>query len=86
GGVAWFPYGHNINLKAFFTNINSKPATGDSYNYNQYRCSGSCTSTELLNLRRDDRSLLVVLSRVRENPAHCAPARPLARSVVSCRS
>lgn len=37
GGVAWFPYGHNINLKAFFTNINAKPVTGDSVSYNQYQ-------------------------------------------------
>ncbi|HET7544132.1 MAG TPA: hypothetical protein VFK05_29875 [Polyangiaceae bacterium] len=37
GGLGWFPYGHNINLKAFFTNINAKPATGDSHSYNQFQ-------------------------------------------------
>jgi hypothetical protein len=37
GGLAYFPYGHNINLKAFFTNINAKPNTGDSHSYNQFQ-------------------------------------------------
>ena len=37
GGLGWFPYGHNINLKAFFTNINAKPAMGDSHSYNQFQ-------------------------------------------------
>ncbi|MEI9940984.1 MAG: porin [Pseudomonadota bacterium] len=37
GGLAYFPYGHNINLKAFFTNINDKPATGDSRSYNEFQ-------------------------------------------------
>jgi len=37
GGLAYFPYGHNINLKAFFTNINAKPAVGDSHSYNQFQ-------------------------------------------------
>lgn len=40
GGVAFFPYGHNINLKAFFTNINAKPAMGDSHSYNQFQLQG----------------------------------------------
>jgi len=37
GGLAYFPYGHNINLKAFYTNINAKPAVGDSRSYNQFQ-------------------------------------------------
>jgi hypothetical protein len=37
GGVSYFPYGHNINLKAMFTNINAKPAMGDSHSYNQFQ-------------------------------------------------
>jgi len=37
GGVGWFPYSHNINLKAFFTSINAKPAMGDSYSYKQWQ-------------------------------------------------
>jgi hypothetical protein len=37
GGVAWFPYAHNVNLKAFFTNINAKPGAGDSHSYNQFQ-------------------------------------------------
>ena len=40
GGLAYFPYGHNVNLKAFFTNINAKPATGDSHSYNQFQLQG----------------------------------------------
>jgi len=37
GGLAYFPYGHNINLKAFYTNIKDKPNTGDSRSYNQFQ-------------------------------------------------
>ncbi|HKO51327.1 MAG TPA: hypothetical protein VJV79_26640 [Polyangiaceae bacterium] len=40
GGVAWFPYAHNVNLKAFFTNINAKPNMGDSHSYNQFQLQG----------------------------------------------
>jgi hypothetical protein len=40
GGVAWFPYAHNVNLKAFFTNINAKPPMGDSHSYNQFQLQG----------------------------------------------
>jgi len=40
GGVGWFPYGHNINLKAFFTTINAKPAVGDSHTYQQAQLQG----------------------------------------------
>ena len=35
GGLAYFPYGHNVNLKAFYTNIKDKPNVGDSHSYNQ---------------------------------------------------
>ncbi|HYP99636.1 MAG TPA: hypothetical protein VER96_13270 [Polyangiaceae bacterium] len=37
GGLGWFPYGHNINLKAFFTNINSKTPPAPSHSYNQFQ-------------------------------------------------
>jgi len=37
GGLAYFPFGHAINVKAFFTNIKEKPATGDSHSYNQFQ-------------------------------------------------
>ena len=40
GGVGWFPYGHNINLKAFFTTIDDKPAMGDSHTYQQAQLQG----------------------------------------------
>jgi hypothetical protein len=40
GGVGWFPYGHNINLKAFFTTINDKPGAGDSHTYQQAQLQG----------------------------------------------
>ena len=38
GGLAYFPYGHNVNLKAFYTNIKDKPnGAGDSHSYNQFQ-------------------------------------------------
>jgi hypothetical protein len=40
GGLAYFPYGHNINLKAFLTNINAKSAEDVSHSYNQFQLQG----------------------------------------------
>jgi hypothetical protein len=40
GGVAWFPYAHNLNVKAFFTNINNKPGMGESHSFNQFQLQG----------------------------------------------
>jgi hypothetical protein len=39
GGLAWFPHAHNVNLKAFVTNINAKPAVAanPSHSYNQFQ-------------------------------------------------
>jgi hypothetical protein len=37
GGIAYWPYGHTINLKAFYTNVNNKPAVGDSHSSNQFQ-------------------------------------------------
>ena len=36
GGLAYWPYGHTINLKAFYTHIANKPPMGDSRGYNQF--------------------------------------------------
>jgi hypothetical protein len=40
GGLAFWPYGHTINLKAFYTRITDKPDVGDSYGYNQFQLQG----------------------------------------------
>jgi hypothetical protein len=40
GGLAYFPYGHNFNVKAFYTNVNNKPAVGDSHSSNQLQLQG----------------------------------------------
>lgn len=37
GGLAIWPYGHTINVKAMFTHIDVKPAVGDSHGYNQFQ-------------------------------------------------
>jgi len=36
-GVAYWPYGHNINLKAFYTRATYKPVAGDSLGQNQFQ-------------------------------------------------
>ena len=37
GGLAYFPYGHNINVKAMFTNINIKTPPADAVSQNQFQ-------------------------------------------------
>jgi hypothetical protein len=40
GGLAFWPSGHNANLKAFYTHITQKPDTGDSLSFNQFQLQG----------------------------------------------
>jgi len=40
GGLAYWPYGHTINMKAFLTHISAKPDVGDSLGSNQFQLQG----------------------------------------------
>jgi hypothetical protein len=40
GGLAFWPYGHTINMKAFYTHITQKPDMGDSLSFNQFQLQG----------------------------------------------
>ncbi|MEI9952867.1 MAG: hypothetical protein WDO74_28820 [Pseudomonadota bacterium] len=40
GGLAFWPYGHTINMKAFYTHITQDPGVGDSLSFNQFQLQG----------------------------------------------
>jgi len=37
GGLAYWPFGHTVNVKGFFTHINQDPGVGDSHGQNQFQ-------------------------------------------------